>query len=207
MKKGIIFAGGEFSVPENLDNILKDNPCIICADGGYDHAAKLGIVPDIIIGDMDSVENKLPGGVNQIKLNREKDDTDTEACINYLIEKGCREIVLLCALGGRKDHELANIMLTVYALKKGVKLIIASNDTEVSAISDFAEMWGNIGDWLSLIPVLGDAERVTLSGLKYSVQNACIKAGKTVGISNEFIGEKATISVEKGVVVAIKTKR
>ena len=207
MKRGIIFAGGELSLPANFEDIFNESTCIVCADSGFDSAARLGVMPDVIIGDMDSVERNLPDGVKQIKLNCEKDDTDTEACINYLIKQGCKEIVLLCALGGRKDHELANIMLTVYAAKQGVKLTLKSGDTEVFAITDFAQISGEIGDWLSLIPVLDDAEGVTLSGLKYPLENACLKAGKTVGISNEFICKKATVSVEKGIIIAIKTKR
>ncbi len=207
MKKGIIFAGGEFSLPANFDDILKETSCVVCADSGFDNAARLGIMPDVIIGDMDSVEKNLPDKVEQIKLNCEKDDTDTEACINYLIDKGCKEITLFCALGGRKDHELANVMLTVYAAQNGVKLIIKSSDTEIFAVDGLAKVSGETGDWLSLIPAMGDAEGVTLSGLKYPLKNACLKAGKTVGISNEFISDEATVSVEKGILIAIMTKR
>lgn len=207
MKKAVIFAGGEFSAPTNLKDILNEKPCIVCADRGYDSAAELGIVPDVIIGDMDSVERKLPYEIKQVKLKCEKDDTDTEACINYLMENGYKEIILLGALGGRKDHELANIMLTVYAAQHGVKLILKSSDTEIFAITGFAQIYGETGDWLSLVPVFGDAEGVTLSGFKYSPKNVCLKAGTTMGISNEFVCCKATVSVKKGVIIAIKTKR
>lgn len=207
MKRGVVFAGGEFSLPANIDDILKEQSIIVCADSGYDSAAKIGVVPDVIIGDMDSVEKNLPNGAKQIKLNINKDDTDTEACINYLIEEGYSDITLICALGGRKDHELANIMLMVYAAKRGVNLTIKSSNTEMFAVTDFLTVSGKIGDWLSLIPVFGDAEGVTLSGLKYPLENGCLSVGKTVGISNEFIKNQITIKVKKGLVIAIKTKR
>ncbi len=207
MKKGIIFAGGEFSAPADLNNIIIESCIIVCADGGYDSAAGLGVVPDVIIGDMDSVKTDLPTSVKQIKLNCEKDDTDTQACIDYLIEEGCGEIVLLGALGGRADHELANIMLTAYSHKKGVKLILKNKDSEIFAVTDYAEICGEKGDNISLIPILGDAEGVNISGLKYTLENAILEAGKTVGISNEFIGEKAIVTVKKGLLIAIKTKR
>ena len=207
MKRGVIFAGGECSLPVNLSEILNGADFIVCADSGYDLAVKNGIVPDIIIGDMDSVQKELPEGVKFIKLKCEKDDTDTEASIDFLINEGCDEIVLLGGLGGRCDHELANIMLTVYAAKKGAKLVIKSDDTEIFAIEGYAEISGKKGDWLSLIPTNGDAEGVSLSGLKYKLGGETLEAGKTVGISNEFICEKAEIKVEKGLVIAVKTKR
>ena len=87
MKKGIIFAGGDFSA--DTDIVITENTVVICADSGYDNALLCGIVPDVIIGDMDSVQNKLPSDVKQIKLKCEKDDTDTEACIDYLVDSGC----------------------------------------------------------------------------------------------------------------------
>ena len=207
MKRGVIFAGGKCSLPVNLSEILDGADFIACADSGYDLAVKNGIVPDIIIGDMDSVQRKLPEGVRFIKLKCEKDDTDTEACIDFLINEGCDEIVLLGGLVGRCDHELANIMLTVYAAKRGAKLVIKSADTEIFAIEVQAKVFGEVGDLLSLLPVCGDAEGVSLSGLKYKLSGETLKIGKTVGISNEFICEKAEIKIEKGLVIAVKTKR
>ena len=207
MKRGIIFAGGEFSLPAEFESILKSSILTVCADSGYDNAVKAGVIPDVIIGDMDSVKRSLPEGIKQIKLKCEKDDTDTQACIDYLADAGCDEMVLVGALGGRIDHALANIMLVIYAAKKGARLIIKSENTEIVPVDSFAEISGEKGDWLSIIPVMGDAEGVTLSGLKYPLDNATLEAGKTVGISNEFVCEKATIRVKKGLVTAIKTKR
>ena len=205
MKKGIIFAGGDFSAGTDIE--LTENTVVICADSGYDNALLCKVVPRVIIGDMDSVRSELPSGVKQIRLKCEKDDTDTQACIDYLADEGCGEIVLLGALGGRVDHELANIMLCVYALKKGIKLIIKNEATEIFAVKDKAVIKGKPGDLLSLIPVLGNAEGVSLSGLKYTLDNAEIEAGKTVGISNEFADCEAVVTVKKGLLIAVKTKR
>lgn len=207
MKRGIIFAGGEFSTETDIKDIITENSIVLCADSGYDNALLCGICPDVIIGDMDSVQSRLPDGVRQIKLNPVKDDTDTQACIDFLADEGCREIILLGALGGRIDHEVANIMLTIYAVKKGIKLVIIDGKTEMFAVENSAKIKGEVGDWLSLIPILGDAEGVTLSGLKYTLENARLEAGKTVGISNEFANETAEVSLEKGLILAVKTKR
>lgn len=207
MRKGIIFAGGDFSAKMDLKNIILEGSIVICADSGYDNALKAGATVDAIIGDMDSVKTSLPDGIKQIKLKCEKDDTDTEACIDYLEYLGCKEIILLGALGGRADHMLANIMLIVYAAKKGLKLTIKTEDTEIFSVSGSAEIEGEKGDILSLIPVLSDVEGVTLTGLKYSLSGAVLKVGKTVGISNEFVENKACITVKKGLVIAVKVKR
>lgn len=207
MKRGIIFAGGDFSAEMDLKDILLTNSIVVCADSGYDSALKAGVRPDVIIGDMDSVESSLPDGIKQIKLKCEKDDTDTEAAIDYLASLGCGEIILLGALGGRVDHMLANIMLISYAERKGVKLIIKTEDTEIFSVVDSVEISGEKGDILSLIPVLGGAEGVTLKGLKYTLEDAKLEVGKTVGISNEFIENKAKITVKEGLLIAIKVKR
>ncbi len=207
MKRGVIFAGGEFSAPADLNEILARSSIIICADSGFDSAVKAGVIPHVIIGDMDSVKSQLPENTNIIKLRCEKDDTDTEAAIDYLVNAGCDEVVLLCALGGRVDHELANIMLTVYAAKRGAKLIIKTEDTEIVLVEKSAEISGEKGDILTLIPVGGDAEGVTLSGLKYPLEGAALEMGKTVGVSNEFLNEKAEVTIQKGLVVAVKIGR
>lgn len=207
MKRGVIFAGGDFSAPADLEEILAETSVIVCADSGFDSAVSTGAKPDVIIGDMDSVKSQLPEDTNIIKLKCEKDDTDTEAAIDYLINAGCDEIVLLGALGGRVDHELANIMLTVYATKKGARLIIKSQNTEIILVEKYAEIKGEKGDYLTLIPITTDADGVTLSGLKYPLDGATLEVGKTVGVSNEFISDKASITVKKGLIVVIKTRR
>lgn len=207
MKRGVIFAGGEFSAPADLDEILKEASVIVCADSGFDSAVSVGVVPHVIIGDMDSVKSKLPENTDIIKLKCEKDDTDTEAAIDYLVNNGCSEIVLLGALGGRVDHELANIMLMVYTAKKGARLVIKTKNTEIILVEKYAEIKGEKGDYLTLIPITTDAEGVTLSGLKYPLEGATLEVGKTVGVSNEFISDKASITNQKGMIVAIKTRR
>ena len=207
MRKGVIFAGGDFSAEMDLKDIISDDVLVVCADSGYDSALKAGVSVDVIIGDMDSAKSDLPDNVKQIRLKCEKDDTDTEACIDFLKSEGCREIVLLGALGGRTDHMLANIMLIVYAEKKGVKLTIKSDDTEIFSVTDKAVVKGEKGDILSLIPVLSDVEGVTLKGLKYPLTDAVLETGKTVGISNEFTQCEAEITVKSGLLIAIKVKR
>lgn len=207
MRRGIIFAGGDFSAQMDLKDVISEDSIVVCADSGYDSALKAGTKIDAIIGDMDSVKNFLPDEIKQIKLKCEKDDTDTQAAIDYLESLECKEIILLGALGGRADHMLANIMLIVYAAKKGIKLTIKTENTEVFSVSDRAEIEGEKGDYLSLIPVLKDAEGVTLKGLKYPLKNAVLETGKTVGISNEFIENKAVITLKKGFIIAIKVKR
>ena len=207
MKRGIIFAGGDFSAQMDLNDVISEGSIVVCADSGYDNALKAGADIDAIIGDMDSVESLLPKKIKQIKLKCEKDDTDTQACIDYLDSLDCKEIILLGALGGRADHMLANIMLIIYAAKKGIKLTIKTEDTEIFPVSGNVEIEGQKGDILSLIPVLSDAEGVTLAGLKYPLSDAVLETGKTVGISNEFVENKAVITVEKGIVISINVKR
>ncbi len=207
MKKGVIFAGGVMPEKLNIQEIIGKDDFVICADSGYDNALSAGVVPEIVIGDMDSVNSRIDESVKKITLKCEKDETDTQVCIDYLAEKGFTSAVVIAALGGRYDHELANIMLLIYAEEKGVNLTLVDDNTEIFLVKGRRMVNGKKGDILSLVPVEQEAVGVTLSGLKYPLLEKNLKIGHTIGISNEFLADQAEINIKKGTLVAIKTKR
>lgn len=200
MKKAAVISGGSYcKMPDIKDRF------VVCADGGYDNAKKGGIVPDVIIGDMDSVA-ELPDNISKITASPQKDETDTQLCIDYLAEKGYNDIILLCALGGRPDHELANIFLVLYGARKNINIKIITENAEIFAVCGDCRIDGKTGDTLSLFPLGGDCRGITTKGLMYKLRGEPLICGTPRGMSNVFEEDAAYISVKEGVLAAIHFK-
>lgn len=134
-----------------------------------------------------------------IRLDREKDDTDTMAAIRYGLQAGCREFHLYAAMGGRLEHTIANLQTLLFLKKNGAKGYLWDAFSMTTVICNesisFRESMEGI---LSVFAMGGDAKGVTETGLKYQLQDALLENSFPKGISNEFIGEEATVSVKDG---------
>ena len=197
MRALIIAAGDKVRVSGDYD-------MVIAADGGYDNALSLGICPDFLIGDMDSVKS-VPCGIKTITLPVEKDLTDTEAAINLAIEKGAKEIDLVSAIGSRFDHSVFNMALLGKYIKRGVKVNIISENAYITPVYKKCEFINSIGKTVSFFP-FGVAKGVTLSGFYYSLSGAKVELGDTLTISNKITSDKATVTVDEGILLAIFIK-
>ncbi|MBQ3181558.1 MAG: thiamine diphosphokinase, partial [Clostridia bacterium] len=197
-------SGGEFHhLPDSL-NINKYD-LIIAADSGYLSARSVGVVPDVFIGDFDSVLKEEICAKKIISLNPVKDKTDTQEAIDYAISEGAKEITILGALGKRTDHTIANIHLLKYAHDLGAKAEILDIDTYIALVTDELSVEKKIGCCLSLLP-LTDCLGVSVSGVFYPLNNADMPVGNPYGISNEFTDDTAKISVKSGELLVIVTK-
>lgn len=187
---------------------------MIAADSGMNFLHRNSIIPDIIAGDFDSVQSEslayfqVLNDVQVLKLNPIKDDTDTEFVIREAIRRGAKEVTVLGATGTRLDHVLANINLLGIGLDEGVSIQIVDKHNRIRMISDSlviakAEQFG---DYVSVLPVKGDAKGVTLEGMKYSLEGADIVCFSSLGVSNEIIDETAKISVNQGVLLVIESR-
>lgn len=201
MKRCIIVGAGEFN---RTAWSYEKGDYLIAADGGYEHLREMGILPDLLIGDMDSLEQECYEEDVQIKrLPVEKDDTDMLAAIKEGLGLGCKEFVIYGALGGERiDHSIANIQCLLYLYHHGAKGILygAYDRMELlcnSRISYPASMKGII----SVFAFFGDAKGVTEQGLQYSVKNETIKMEFPIGISNEFMGQDSMIEVKDGMLL------
>lgn len=202
--KALIFSGGEFlALPEDIDT--KEYSLIICADSGYLASKKTGVLPDVFIGDFDSVSKEEVEIKKIIELNPIKDKTDTQEAIDYAIAQGADFITILGALGKRFDHALANVHLLKYARSLGAITEIADVDTHITLVTDKAEISKKDGFCLSLLP-LTDCTGVSVSGVYYPLENAEMPVGVPYGISNEFTENKAHISVDAGELLVILSK-
>ena len=189
-----------FSAAEGLPNGFKktNDDIVIAADAGYLHLKKMGIAPDIAVGDFDSLEY-TPENVEVIKHPARKDDTDTMLAVKIGLERGYEKFVLFGCVGGRLDHTLANIQTLNFIAEKGAQGFVCGDDFTITSLKNskirFSEKAsGNI----SVFSANEKASGVSVSGLLYNLENAELTSSFPLGVSNEFVGEKATVSVKNG---------
>lgn len=209
--KTIIISNGSFS-KAILENILEDGDQIICADGGAVHLYKTEIVPHMIVGDLDSIDEETLRhfkllGVSFFRFPPEKDLTDTELAVEFAVDEGATEIVLLGVTGTRLDHTLANIMLLPRLLELGIKATIVDAHNEISVVSSSSmEIEKHENEFVSLIPLFSDCRQVNMKGFKYPTEAREFPLGSTLGISNEVIEDTAKIEVGSGMALVIVSR-
>ncbi len=175
-----------------------EDDLIIAADGGLKSLEKFNIKPHLIVGDFDSL-NYIPKGDNVIKHPVQKDETDTILAVDTAINKGYYNFVVYGCLGGRLDHTVASIQTASYISEKGGNGVFIDNDTFLtviknSKISFNAENKGLI----SVFAVSGIADGVNAKNLLYALNNAELSPDYPLGVSNEFTGKNADVSVNNG---------
>ena len=191
----------------SLDFIKEEKDVIICADGGLKYAEKYGYIPDCIVGDFDSYGSTPSSLKNVIVLPKEKDETDSFYAVKMGFELGFEEFRLYGMLGGRIDHTLANIQLMMYIVDNGGNAVLIGNDYDVYLIKNGMFMFnGPKGKYISVFSYSPKSEGVTIKGLKYEVNNISFTNNNPLGVSNEFIGEIATVEVREGVLLVAVEK-
>lgn len=202
-KTGIIISGGDISKKDNIKDFISSEAVVVCADYGYVYAGQNGISPTAVIGDFDSIAEvggEIPHGNFETEVFKvEKDQSDTQLCVDYLLKKNIKNIIIFGALGGKRfDHSFANIQLLEYGKKRGANIRIINGCTEIFLVdSEKIEISGKIGDCVSVF-ALHNAKGVSYSGLKYPLENAEIKSDVPFGLSNSMTKETAEVSVKKG---------
>lgn len=207
--KAVIFAGGDIKNYDAVKRHLAGADIIICADGGVYHAFRMGVKPGAVVGDMDSITGDDLRRIEAMKIERikfppEKDFTDTELALEIALQKGASEAVILAGVGDRPDHSLANMLLLVNFKKRGLEVKLAGENWEMFLIQGEKEISGQKGDLLSLIPLGAEAEEIETGGLYYPLRRETLPMGSSRGISNVFLGEKATVKVRRGLLLGVK---
>ena len=185
---------------------------VIAADGGASSLDRLGRRPDLLVGDLDSVEPAQVAGLERagVPVQRhpaDKDATDTELAVRAAIESGATEVVVLGALGGdRLDHELANLLLLVDPRLLTVPARIVRGPVTVRGLqAGSLALDGAVGDLVSLLPVGGDAVGITTTGLRWPLEAATLRIGRSRGISNEIVSVPASVALEGGSLLVVET--
>ncbi len=204
----VIIAGSpEYNINFLKTQINKDD-FVVCADKGYEYCKKAQITPDLIAGDFDSYCGILPKGVEILKLNPVKDDTDVLSCIRKCMEKGYKDFLILCALGGRLDHTYANLSLLLFLNKNNCQGVIKNENETVHLISDSYLKLENVkSKTFSVFPLGCENVYVTYEGkVAYPLENYLLESSFPLGVSNIFLEDKAKITAQKGNIILIINK-
>lgn len=206
MNKCIIFSGGKVTGNEILTSINSDT-LVISADGGYLNALKLGITPNICIGDFDTLKHSIDPSCKVLKYPTDKDDTDTMLCIKYALSMGCESIYIYGALGGRFDHTMANVQALEYIIKNGAVgyLVDTQNIVTMQGISSRVYPKLDNFKYYSILAV-SDNALVTSTGLKYPLNNTTLTRNFPLGVSNVILEDKANLTVHSGLILVTYSK-
>jgi thiamine pyrophosphokinase len=212
MKRIIIFANGELPDLNKARVLLHSDDYIIGADGGTQHALALALQPNLIIGDMDSLEKgqleKLQkSGVSIELYPRDKNETDLELAVNRAIELNPTHIVIIAALGGRLDQTLANITLLTDSRLSKFDIRLDDGVEEIFICRDQVQLHGRSGDLVSLIPWQGAVSEVQTLNLKWPLYKETLYPDKTRGISNEMTDDTASISIGSGLLLIVHRRQ
>ncbi len=209
----LLFANGELKRGAMLDRALNslESPHVICADGGALHARALGLTPHTIIGDLDSLTAAelaqfKAAGAEIIQHRQEKDETDLELALRHCRRIGASSITILCALGGRFDQALANILLLTLPELRDMRIEIVAGDQSARLLRPGSHrLEGERGDTVSLIPLGAAAEGITTSALQYPLADESLRLGPARGISNVMLNDTARVDFRCGLLLLVHT--
>ncbi len=180
-------------------------PCsadfVIAADGGYAAAQKLGIKPNLVVGDFDSL-GYVPEAEEIIRHPVRKDDTDTLLAIRLGLERGYRNFVITGALGGRLDHTFANLQTLLFLRDHGARGVLYGDGFAVTAVTDGSICIEGSGT-LSVFAFTPTVKGVSLRNVSYPLEDAELTSSFPIGVSNEFIGQPAEIGCTEGTLLVM----
>lgn len=210
MSKCILVCAGDLTVGSIP---ISDGDFVIAVDGGLMYCESLGVEPDLIVGDFDSITDSFVGALEEIekrspekvvRLNTMKDDTDTMAALKIGIEKGFETFYMYGCGGGRLEHTIANIQSLIYLKDRDLKGYIMEGEGMTFVMRDesvsFREAMEGYVSLFALDPVI---KGVTEKGLKYTLEKAELTYGFPLGVSNEFIGVQSEIVVDSGTALVV----
>lgn len=208
--RAVVVANGIFPDPTPFQDLLDGADLVAAADGGARTLLRLGQRVDVVLGDMDSLDADLyarwqNSGGRTLTFAPEKDETDLELALRHVVAQGARHVVVLGALGGRLDHELANLLLLAAPFLDGIAVEALDQHTRAIAVKAGANLAGRAGDTLSLLPVTAQVTGISTTGLYYPLDGDTLLLGPARGVSNVFTGDRASVTVQSGVLLAIHT--
>jgi thiamine pyrophosphokinase len=183
---------------------------VIAADGGFLPLFFKGenLPYHLVVGDFDSIKHPVPQGIEVMKFPAEKDESDLELAVCEAIKREYNRFYIYGVLGGRLDHTLASIAVMTSVSRKGYECLLLGDNEIITAVTDGTVTLNPVfGKTLSVFAVGEHASGVTLSGLKYPLDNANLDCFTSRGLSNEFISEKAVIEVRNGTLIIVMPRQ
>jgi thiamine pyrophosphokinase len=209
--RAVVVASGDVD-PGDLRH-LEGAGLVVAADGGAGALAAAGRTPDLLVGDLDSadpalVERLAAGGTRVERHPADKEASDTELAVRAAIEAGAAALVILGATGGeRVDHELANVLLLSDPMLDGIDARIVHRASTIRALRGRASITieGPTGNLVTLLALGADAVGVSTTGLRWPLDRATVRAGRSRGLSNEVVTAPASVRLERGTLLVVET--
>jgi thiamine pyrophosphokinase len=214
MPRIVIFANGELPDLEAARTLLQPGDYLIAADGGANHLLKMGILPEIVIGDLDSIDEDIlfqltSAEVDIQQYSEDKDETDIELALRYAVELGPYAILIVGALGGRLDQTLANLSILTDPMLPKIDIRLDDGVEEAffcrasAANGEQVEVRGRSGDTVSLIPWNGPVEGVATEGLQWPLCGETLYPDKSRGVSNMMLSDIASVRIQSGLLLIV----
>lgn len=207
--RAAVVASSHLSAELDADR-LSDADLLVAVDGGAEALLDLGLVPALLVGDMDSVTAQTrqvfaSRGVEVVVLATAKDETDTEAALRLLLDRGVDEAVIYGALGGpRLDHLVGNVLLLAAPWLTGVSVRLVDERHEMFLVKGDVVVSGERGDVVSLLPLTAEVEDVRTEGLSYPLAGETLRQGCTRSVSNIMCGPEARVTHGEGTLLLIR---
>lgn len=209
MKKCIILANGKTPSKRVIKFLQSQGySTLICADGGANHAFILGLIPDFIIGDLDSIYHStivsLKKKSNIIKIKRQN-DTDVEKCLKFAIKKKYTDVVLVGVTGGRLDHTICNLGIILKFFHK-INLRIIGENSVLTPYTGKVEINTQNKETISLY-AFDSKTKILSQGLKYPLRNVALPFGEKESTSNVAVSDKIKLKITGGTIFVIRDFR
>jgi len=206
----VVVANGAPPDPTIFDMLLRAADIVVAADGGARALIERDLPFTTIVGDLDSLPPDLldrwqTHGGDVRRYPRAKDETDLELAVTEAMRRGAHRVVILGALGGRVDHQTANLLLLAHPSLDGIDVALLDDGVRVVGVKDAATLSGRPGDVLSLLPVTALVEGVVTTGLRYPLVGETLALGSPRGVSNVFTAQRAMVRVRAGTLLALHT--
>jgi thiamine pyrophosphokinase len=202
MSKVLIVGNGESPPASFLRAHFDQADWCIAADGGYDILRAVGIRPDVVTGDLDSLTSHVEDGVRLV-MNPDQETNDLEKALQLAIDEGARHAVVIGATGLKLDHTLKNLSVLLQFHSKFESICFDDERCKMIILEKETELSLKIGTDISLYPISGKVEGIVTQGLKYSLHDEFLENGVRDGSSNEVVSNPVRIQYKRGYLLAI----
>lgn len=208
--RALIVSSGSINNLKLLKYLLSKNDFVLCADGGIDHLMKIGEIPDLVLGDFDSISKAglkyiKDKNINFKRFPEKKDETDTELGIIDLFQRGYKDITMTGVTGTRLDHTIANIFLLKTLGIKGINAKIVDDNNTIYFVNEFLKL-DKSDNYTSIIPLSRDGITISLKGFLYPLNRETMDFGSTRGISNLIKEDCGIVEIYRGEALVIQSR-
>ena len=207
LSRAVLFANGLIFRHDRLQPWVRSGDYLVGVDGGTRHCLDMGHTPDVVVGDLDSLDPEAQAEIQKravpiLQFPVRKDCTDLDLAMLHVAEQGIREAILLGMWGGRLDQSVANLLLlTQYMDQLDITVVTEDETVQILGPGQSLTVENRERATASILPLSAQVEGVKLSGMEYPLDNALLPFGTTLGISNVVRQKQASVSIRRGLLL------